>query len=113
MELLCVKDLANRSFRELSGGQKQRVLLARTLCAAKELILLDEPAAGLDPKVTEELYELVRYINREKKMTVVMISHDIDCAMQSATHILHLDHKMLYFGPTDRYDRDAVTAKEG
>ena len=113
MELLCVSDLANRSFRELSGGQKQRVLLARTLCAAKELVLLDEPAAGLDPKVTEELYELVRYINREKKMTVVMISHDIDCAMQSASHILHLDHRMLYFGPTASYDRDAVTAKEG
>ena len=99
MELLDVLDLQNRSFKELSGGQKQRVLLARTLCAAKDLILLDEPTAGLDPKVTAELYELVRFINREKKMTVVMISHDPDCALQSATHILHLDHRMLYFGP--------------
>ena len=111
MELMNIVHLSSHSFRDLSGGQKQRVLLARTLCAATELILLDEPTAGLDPEVTAELYELVRHINREKGMTVVMISHDISCAMQSASHILHLDHRMLYFGPIKDYDRGTVLRK--
>ena len=111
MELMNITHLAEQSFRELSGGQKQRVLLARTLCAATEMILLDEPTAGLDPIVTKELYELVQRINREKKMTVVMISHDLTSALESASHILHLDHRMLYFGSAAAYNRDAVMQK--
>lgn len=106
--LMNITHLSAHSFRELSGGQKQRVLLARTLCAAEDMILLDEPAAGLDPEVTKELYDLVERINREEGMTVVMISHDLSYAMGSATHILHLDHRMLYFGSADAYDRAAV-----
>ena len=112
MELLSISHLANRSFRELSGGQKQRVLLARTLCAAKDLLLLDEPATGLDPVVTAELYELVHTINRTQNVTVIMISHDVEQAMRSATHILHLSHQMLYFGKACEYDRNAILAKE-
>ena len=54
MEKLSITNIANRSYRELSGGQQQRVLLARALCAAKELLLLDEPVTGLDPVVTAE-----------------------------------------------------------
>lgn len=60
MEKLSVTDIARRSYRELSGGQQQRVLLARALCAAKELLLLDEPVTGLDPVVTAEFYRLIK-----------------------------------------------------
>ena len=59
MEKLSITNIANRSYRELSGGQQQRVLLARALCAAKELLLLDEPVTGLDPVVTAEFYRLI------------------------------------------------------
>ncbi len=104
MEKMNILDLSSCSFRELSGGQKQRVLLARSLCAAKELLLLDEPTTGLDREVTEELYELVQKINREQGITVVMISHDPRRSMEIASHILHLDHRMLYFGRTCDYD---------
>ena len=113
MALMNITHLSSRSFRELSGGQKQRALLARTLCAAEDMILLDEPAAGLDPEVTKELYELVEHINRKEGMTVVMISHDLSHALDSATHVLHLDHCMLYFGPTDEYDRCTVMERQG
>ena len=104
MEQMHISHLATKSFRELSGGQKQRVLLARSLCAAKELLLLDEPVAGLDPMVTKELYDLVENINRERKVTVVMVSHDLKDSLHAASHVLHLDHHMQYFGPVSRYD---------
>ncbi|MDO4876031.1 MAG: ABC transporter ATP-binding protein [Oscillospiraceae bacterium] len=89
MKRFGVENLASRCYRELSGGQQQRVLLARTLCAATKVLLMDEPVAGLDPFVTEEFYGLVEKLNREG-MTIIMISHDIAAAKKYATHILHI-----------------------
>ena len=102
MEKLGISDLAGRCYRELSGGQQQRVLLARALCATKSLLVLDEPVAGLDPVVTQELYRLISDINKEG-ITVIMVSHDIAAAAQYATHILHISHKPLFFGTKDEY----------
>ena len=89
MKRFGVDNLASRCYRELSGGQQQRVLLARTLCAATKVLLMDEPVAGLDPFVTEEFYGLVEKLNREG-MTIIMISHDIAAAKKYASHILHI-----------------------
>ena len=83
-----IVDMARRCYRELSGGQQQRVLLARALCAAGQMLLLDEPVAGLDPKVTTEMYALIAELNRQG-LTIIMISHDIDEAVTYASHILH------------------------
>ena len=98
-----IENLKNCCYRELSGGQRQRVLLARALCATKKVILLDEPVAGLDPVVTQSLYELIRQINEDMGITVVMVSHDIHAAVQYAKHILHLRHSQLFFGTTEEY----------
>ena len=87
----------------LSGGQKQRVLLARALCATEKLLLLDEPVAGLDPLATQELYDLIEKLNREQKLTVIMVSHDIRSAIKHATHILHLGNRQLFFGKREEY----------
>ena len=102
MERLGIAPLAGRCYRELSGGQQQRVLLARALCAAKRLLLLDEPAAGLDPQASGEMYALVRGLNREG-MAVVMVSHDLEGALTDASHVLHLAHHPLFFGPRADY----------
>lgn len=101
MRRMGIEDLSGRCFRELSGGQQQRVLLARALCATQKLLLLDEPVTGLDPKVTAELYELIRGLNREG-VTIMMISHDIAAAVQYASHILHIG-KTAFFGTTTDY----------
>jgi len=77
-------------FRELSGGQQQRVLLARALVTAKNAVILDEPVAGLDPDATREFYELLLKLNREEKITIIMVTHDIDGVEKHATHVLEL-----------------------
>jgi zinc transport system ATP-binding protein len=108
MERLGIKTLRNRCYRELSGGQQQRVLLARALCATKKVLLLDEPVAGLDPVVTQEMYCLIADINRKQEITVIMVSHDIISAVKHASHILHLENTQTFFGKTTDYLQSAV-----
>ena len=92
---------AGRCYRELSGGQQQRVLLARALCATQKILLLDEPVAGLDPKVTAEMYELIDSLHQEG-ITIIMISHDIKAALCYADHILHIGRR-IFFGTKEDY----------
>lgn len=108
MRMLGIEDLSRQCFRDLSGGQKQRVLLARALCATKTLLLLDEPMTGLDPIVTAEFYELIQKINQEAGIAVVMVSHDIESAVEYATHILHLQETALFFGTAGEYQKSRV-----
>lgn len=102
MEMFEISELSGRCFAELSGGQRQRVLLARALCSAKSMILLDEPVNGLDPTASEELYRILKELN-EKGMCVVMISHDIDAVMSYGSKILHLDGDVGFFGSKEDY----------
>ncbi len=103
MERLGISNLSKKCYRELSGGQQQRVLLARALCATKKMLLLDEPVAGLDPKVTNEMYELIYRLNKKDGITVVMVSHDIEATVKYATHILHVSNIPLFFGKKEEY----------
>ena len=89
-------------YRDLSGGQQQRVLLARALCATRKMILLDEPASGLDPIVTSEIYDIIEHLNRDDGITVVMISHDIAAALRYANRILHIGRNV-FFGTKEEY----------
>jgi zinc transport system ATP-binding protein len=90
MRRLGIWELRDQCFRELSGGQQRRVLLARALCASRRLLVLDEPAAGLDPLVTAGVYELLEKLNRDMGLTIVMVSHDVEAALQYAGLVLHL-----------------------
>ncbi|MBQ6735143.1 MAG: metal ABC transporter ATP-binding protein [Lachnospiraceae bacterium] len=101
MERMGILEFAKRCYRDLSGGQQQRVLLARALCATKKLLLLDEPVTGLDPKVTQELYDLIETLHKEG-VTIVMISHDVEAAVKYATHILHIGD-ITFFGSKKDY----------
>ncbi|MGX8699216.1 MAG: metal ABC transporter ATP-binding protein [bacterium] len=103
MEKLGLSKLVDRCYRELSGGQQQRVLLARALCATEKLLLLDEPAAGLDPRAMEELYAVLEALHREG-ITVLMVSHDVASSLRYATHVLHIGDS-LWFGTKEDYER--------
>lgn len=97
-----IEDLQNRCYRDLSGGQQQRVLLARALCATQKMLLLDEPVAGLDPKVTSDMYALIDDLNKKDGITIIMISHDIAAAMKYATHVLHIGNE-IFFGTRSQF----------
>lgn len=103
METMKISDIRHKSFNELSGGQQQRVLLARALCATDRLLLLDEPTAGLDPFVTEDMYRLIEHLNSEHGVTVIMVTHDIKSAVKYANKILCMEHDGDFFGTTQEY----------
>lgn len=96
MDKLGILDIADRPFRELSGGQKQRVLLARALCAADNMLLLDEPVSGLDPRASVEMYSIVEKLNKEFGITIIMISHDIS-AVRYASKVLYIGQNPVFF----------------
>ena len=102
MERLGIAHLARRCYRELSGGQQQRVLLARALCAAGKMLLLDEPVAGLDPAAAEEMYGLVDSLNREGT-TILMVSHDLPAAKKYARHILRIGEPLFWGTKADYF----------
>ena len=108
MKKLGITELARHCYRDLSGGQQQRVLLARALCAAHKMLLLDEPVTGLDPKAQTEMYELTAGLNKEG-VTVIMVSHDLSAAIRYASHILHIGaHRSLFFGTAGEYKESDV-----
>ncbi|MBQ7595980.1 MAG: ABC transporter ATP-binding protein [Clostridia bacterium] len=102
IELMGITEFKKRCYRELSGGQQQRVLLARALCATQQILLLDEPVSGLDPKVTNEMYSLIDKLNKKDGITVIMISHDISAALLYADKILHIGENV-FFGTKEEY----------
>ncbi|MGN0523764.1 MAG: metal ABC transporter ATP-binding protein [Eubacterium sp.] len=105
MERMNISSLSKRCYRELSGGQQQRVLLARALCATEKVLLLDEPVSGLDPKVTTEMYDLIKKLN-DQGITIIMISHDMHSALKYASHILKVGQG-IFFGTKQDYLKEA------
>jgi zinc transport system ATP-binding protein len=114
MKKMDIWNLRKRCYRELSGGQQQRVLLARALCATSKLLLLDEPVAGLDPKVTAEMYQLIKNLN-DSGVTIIMVSHDMHASCRYATHILQVGKQQLFFGNVKDYVKSDAwrTLKDG
>ncbi len=105
-----VSDFADRCYRDLSGGQQQRVLLARALCAADKLLLLDEPVSGLDPVVTADMYRIMDELHRSG-VTILMITHDVAEALPCATHILQLG-RHVFWGTQEAYVRARKEMRE-
>lgn len=100
---LGIENLSKKTFGNLSGGQKQRVLLARALMATDNILFMDEPITGLDPIVTAEFYEIIKDLNKEDKLTIIMVSHDIENAIKYSNKILHMREKDYFFGAKEEY----------
>lgn len=93
-----LNDLRYRKIGELSGGQQQRVFLARAMVHSPEILLLDEPATGIDTASKAALYDMLKDINRQQGVTIVMISHDLELAAKAAKSALCIDHGICFRG---------------
>ena len=103
MKMMGIYELARESYRNLSGGQQQRVLLARALCAAKKILLLDEPVSGLDPHATADMYELIRHLNKHTDTTIIMVTHDIENSLRDANKVLRMSSHPEFFHSVSAY----------
>ena len=103
MGKLGILELKDQCYRDLSGGQQQRVLLARALCAASSLLILDEPITGLDPAAAQDLYRTRAYLNQTEGIAIVMVTHDIENALRYADFILHAGQRQHFFGTVQEY----------
>lgn len=111
LERLGIEHLKQKCYRELSGGQQQRVLIARALCATEQLLILDEPITGLDPSAIQDFYHLIKKLNKEDGITIIMVSHDIGNVISQANKILHLHRRGVFCGTAEAY-RQSVAGKE-
>lgn len=105
MRLMDVYSLREKPYRTLSGGQQQRALLARALCATDSILLLDEPVTGLDPDAAEELYSVIRSLNRDHGVAIAMVSHDLHGAMRDAGRVLVMNRGVDFVGSVEDYER--------
>lgn len=105
MEMMNLLPLEKKCFGELSGGQRQRTLLARAICVSDKLLLLDEPVTGLDPEAAHEMYAAIRKINSVMGCAVMMVTHDIGCAVREAGSVLSMCRGHSFFGSVEEYAR--------
>jgi zinc transport system ATP-binding protein len=91
----------NAALQTVSGGEMRRVLLARALLRDPDLLVLDEPTAGVDLNGQAELYDLINAVRRQKKCAVLLISHDLHVVMAATDHVLCLNHHVCCSGAPD------------
>lgn len=92
LQVVGLRDCANRMAGTLPYGHQRRLEIARAMCTHPRLICLDEPAAGLNPRETEDLAALIRKLRQDHDVTVLLIEHDMGLVMGISDHIVVLDH---------------------
>ena len=98
LKALDITGIADKLVGALSGGQQQRVMLARALVNDPELLVLDEPTAALDVAAGEAFMKLIRELNEVRKVTVLLVTHDIANIGKYADKMLYIDNKMVFYG---------------
>lgn len=98
LEEFGLQGLRKRRIGELSGGQQQRVFLARAMVKNPDILLLDEPATGIDALAKQLLYNRLKQLNQEQGKTIVMVSHDLELAAEVAKSAMCINHGVCFRG---------------
>ncbi|SDM85136.1 zinc transport system ATP-binding protein [Psychrobacillus sp. OK028] len=93
-----MEDYAMKNIGDLSGGQQQRVFIARALISNPNVLILDEPTVGVDSKNVKSFYNMLSHLNREHKITIVLVTHDVDAVSKSISHVACLNQRIHFHG---------------
>jgi zinc transport system ATP-binding protein len=107
---VAMQEHAAAHFGTLSPGLQQRVLIARALVSNPELLILDEPTGGVDPEAQSSFHALLRHLNRERDVTLILVSHDIAVVAQEVTKLACLNRRLVFHGPPGDFLGDAALA---
>lgn len=109
-----ITPLATRQLSELSGGQQQKVFIAKALASKPEVLVLDEPTVGVDVTAQDDFYQLVARLNKQDKLTIIMVSHDIDVVVNEVSKLVCINEELVYHGrPKEFMEKDYLTKLYG
>lgn len=98
LESVGMQNFRYRLLNELSGGQQQRVFIARALASHPELLILDEPTVGVDVDAQEKFYELLQKLNKTQRLTLILVSHDVDVIAHEVSKVVCINGRLVYHG---------------
>lgn len=111
LQVVQMEKYAKKLISDLSGGEQQRIFIAKALASGPELLILDEPTTGVDVKAKEKFYQLLKQLNEELNLTLVLISHDIDVICKEVKTVLCLNRKLVYHGTAKKFIKDDYLTK--
>ncbi len=103
LEQLDIGDIGHKLIGDLSGGQQQRVFIARALVNNPELLVLDEPTAAIDPETRDAFYKLLRELNINRGVTIILVTHDTGTIGEHANKLLYLDKEIIFYGSFEEF----------
>ena len=112
LQQLWIHELGNRRIGELSGGQQQRVFIAKALVNDPQILILDEPVAGIDQSSIDIFYSILRELNSQQKITIIWSSHDLDAVNQLANHVACLNRTLFFHGQSDEFFENDELVKQ-
>jgi ABC-type Mn2+/Zn2+ transport system ATPase subunit len=108
LEIVGAYELINRNIGSLSGGELQRVMIAKAIVNDPKILFLDEPASGVDIEGQERFYDLIKRLNKERELTVILISHDLHVVYHFADNVLCLNRRLICSGEPSKTLTDEV-----
>jgi zinc transport system ATP-binding protein len=106
MDIAGVLELKDRLIGELSGGERQRVFIARALAGGPGVLILDEPVVGVDIASKDRFYSFLKHLNKEKKITIIFVSHDVGAIAHEVNDVLCLNRRLICHGSPKDYIKE-------